>query len=86
MRRRLAASLIGLLFLGLAACGKPTKEDLLDKAKGVETVAELRDALGGPDDIAKAGPVERWTYEASNGSVVFLVVGDSVTFTMAGPD
>ncbi len=86
MRRPLATALAALALLALAACGNPTKEELLDKAKGVATVAELRGALGAPDDIAKAGPVERWTYAASNGSVVFLVVGEAVTFTMAGSD
>jgi hypothetical protein len=32
-----------------------------------------------PSDISKLGPVEQWTYKASNGDVVFLIVGDKVT-------
>jgi hypothetical protein len=30
--------------------------------------------------------VEQWTYKASNGSVVFLIVGDKITLQAAGPD
>lgn len=86
MPRALRTSIAALALLALAACGEPTKEELLEKAEGIETVNELRATLGDPDDIAKAGPVERWSYDASNGSVVFLVVDGKVTFTMAGSD
>lgn len=72
--------LAGLLALSLAACGEPTKEDILRKADKVATKQALEKALGKPDDIAKLGPVEKWTYKASNGQVVFLITGDSVAF------
>lgn len=67
----------------LVACGK-TKEDILKKAEGVSRRADLEKALGRPDDIAKLGPMERWTYKAGNGSVVFVIVGDTVTLQATG--
>ena len=30
--------------------------------------------------------MEQWTYKASNGTVVFLIVGDTVTLQAAVPD
>lgn len=33
---------------------------------------------GIPDDIRKFGPLEKWTYNASDGSVIFIITGDSV--------
>jgi hypothetical protein len=73
----------GLLVCALAAsllagCGR-SKEDLIQKSRGASTRAELERALGKPSDISKLGPVEQWTYKASNGNVVFLIVGDTVT-------
>jgi hypothetical protein len=73
--RRLAAALALLL---LAGCSR-SKEDIVARARDVRTRADLERALGRPDDIGKLGPVERWTYRASNGEVVFVVVGDAVT-------
>ena len=74
-----------LLLLVLAGCGPPTKEDLLSKAREVKTRAELEKALGKPTDLSKIGPLETWTYKASNGTVVFLVVGDdTVTLQATG--
>jgi len=35
--------------------------------------------------LALVGPVERWTY-TSNGEVVFVIVGDTVTLQAAGGD
>jgi hypothetical protein len=66
------------------ACGGSTKEDLIQKARDVSTRAELERALGKPSDIAKLGPIERWTYKASNGEVVFIIVGDTVTIQATG--
>jgi hypothetical protein len=68
----------------LTGCGKVTKEDLVQKARNVSTRAELEKTLGKPTDIAKLGPLERWTYKASDGEVVFLIVGDHVTLQTAG--
>ena len=62
----------------LAGCSR-SKEDLIQKSRGVGTRAELERALGTPSDISKLGPVEQWTYKGSNGDVVFLIVGDKVT-------
>jgi hypothetical protein len=74
----LAAALVG-------GCSR-SKEDLVEKSRSASTRAELEQALGKPSDITKLGPVEQWTYKASNGSVVFLIVGDKVTLKAAGPD
>lgn len=68
----------------LTACGGSTKEDMVQKAREVSTRADLEKALGKPTDIAKLGPVERWTYKASNGEVVFLIIGDKVTLQTTG--
>lgn len=72
------------LALAVAACGPSTKEDLLAKAKDVKTRAQLEQALGKADDVSKLGPVEKWTYKAKNGQVVFVLVGDTVTIEAAG--
>lgn len=74
----------GLLLAGLLAAGlllgcSRSKEDLIEKSRGITTRAELERALGKPSDISKLGPVEQWTYQASNGRVVFLILGDTVT-------
>lgn len=80
---RLASAV--LLPLVLAGCGPSTKEDMLSKARDVKTRAELEKALGKPTDLSKLGPMETWTYKASNGTVVFVVVGDTVTIQATGP-
>jgi hypothetical protein len=79
--RELAVAVLALL--ALAGCSR-TKEDVLKKAESVKTRAELESRLGRPDDIAKLGPMERWTYKASNGEVVFVLMGDTVTMQAAG--
>ena len=58
---------------------------MLAKARGVTTRAELERALGRADDVTKLGPLEKWTYKARNGQVVFVLVGDAVTLEAAGP-
>jgi hypothetical protein len=70
----------------LSGCGSRTKEAMVEKARNVSTRADLEKALGRPDELTKLGPVETWTYRASNGQVVFLIVGDSVTLQAAGGD
>jgi hypothetical protein len=80
--RRAAAA---VLLLVVAACGPATKEEIVAKARDITIRAELEKALGRPTDIAKLGLVERWTYKASNGEVLFLLVGDRVTLQAAGP-
>ena len=76
MSRRL---LVCALVLVLAACGDPTKEDILKRAEGADTKALLESAIGRPNDIKKMGPLETWTYKAANGAVTFVIAGDRVT-------
>ncbi|PYM96434.1 MAG: hypothetical protein DME04_01955 [Candidatus Rokuibacteriota bacterium] len=70
--------------LGLVACGRGTKEDIVAKARDISRRADLERVLGKPDDITKLGPLETWRYKASNGEVIFLIVGDDVTLQAAG--
>lgn len=85
MRRTLTSVFVAFATLLLvAACGNPTKQDLIGKAENVKTKTELQNALGDPDELNKVGPVEQWIYKASDGTVVFLITGDSVTLKMAG--
>lgn len=76
-----AALVLPLLLVG---CGDPSKADLIDKAKGADTKTELESALGQPDDLTKVGPLEKWTYKASDGQVTFIITGDSVALELAG--
>jgi hypothetical protein len=76
--------LIGAVLLGLVACGRGTKEEIVAKARDISARAELERVLGRPDDITKLGPLETWRYKASNGEVVFVIVGDTVTLQAAG--
>jgi hypothetical protein len=86
MLSRLAAFAICFpTIFALTACGPSSKEDMLAKAKGAKTRTQLESALGKPDDVSKLGPVEKWTYKARNGQVVFLLVGETVTIEAAGP-
>ncbi|HEY9539169.1 MAG TPA: hypothetical protein VIS03_16360 [Kiloniellaceae bacterium] len=75
---RTFVALAGLLLL--TACFAPSKADLIKKAQGASSRAELEAALGEPSEVSKLGPIEKWTYVASDGSVVFLLAGDTVTF------
>ena len=80
MPRRFGAfAICFLMVFTLAACGPSSKEDMVAKAKGVKTRAQLESALGKPDDVSKLGPVEKWTYKAKNGKVTFVLMGDTVT-------
>jgi hypothetical protein len=72
------------LALVLAGRGPPTKEDLLAKAKDAKTRAQLEKALGKADDVSKLGPIEKWTYKAKNGQVVFVLLGETVAIEAAG--
>ena len=84
MTRAMAGLLVWVLAVGLLVGCSRSKEDLVQKSRGVTTRAELEQALGKPSDIGKLGPVEHWTYKASNGTVVFLIVGDTVTLQATG--
>lgn len=84
MPRLTTTLLVWLLATALLTGCSRTKEDLVQKARNASTRAELERALGSRAYITKLGPVEQWTYQASNGSVVFLLVGDTVTLQAAG--
>ncbi len=85
--KRMGALVCGLALVGLVACGRPTKEEIVSKARDIGKRAELERVLGKPDELTKLGPVETWRYKASNGEVIFLIVGDDVTLQAAGsPD
>lgn len=85
--RRTGALVCGLVLLALMACGRPTKEEIVAKARDIGKRADLERVLGKPDELTKLGPVETWRYTASNGEVIFLIVGDDVTLQAAGsPD
>ena len=75
--------LVALAVLLLFGCSR-TKEEILEKARGVETRPQLEKALGRADDINKFGPMEVWTYRGSNGEVQFVIVADRVTLQAAG--
>ena len=66
----------------LAACFAPSKADLIKKAEGVKSRAELESRLGEPSEVSKLGPIEKWTYVASDGAVTFVLAGDTVTFEL----
>jgi hypothetical protein len=83
-RIAIGIALGALALFSLTACSGQTKEDIVQKARGASTRADLEKALGQPSDIAKLGPMERWTYKARNGEVVFLIIGDSVTLQATG--
>ncbi|HEX7216647.1 MAG TPA: hypothetical protein VF578_20710 [Methylomirabilota bacterium] len=86
MRGVMTAVLLWMLAMGLVTGCSRSKEDLLEKSRGITVRAELERALGKPNAVNKLGPVEQWTYKASNGTVVFLIVGDTVTLQAAVPD
>ena len=71
--------LLGALAAGaLLACGAPSQHEILSQAEGLETKQELEAAIGAPDEVDKLGPIEEWTYRASDGNVEFVIRGDKV--------
>lgn len=82
---RLKIALAAVALLALAACGKPTKESMLQKAGEAKKKSEVVALLGQPDDIGKIGPLEIWTYKASNGKVVFTMLAENVTLVVSEP-
>ena len=81
MTRHVLVAVLALLLV--TGCSR-SKEDIVGKAREVKTRADLERVIGKADDISKLGPVERWTYKASNGEVVFVIVGDTVTLQTTG--
>ena len=76
-------SIVALAAVALLACSE-SKHDILSQAESAETKQQLEAALGAPDDVSKLGPVETWTYEASDGSVQFLITGNTVALGTTG--
>ena len=72
------------LAIVLVACGPPSKSDIVSKAKDAKTRADLERVLGKADDVSKLGPIEKCTYKAKDGRVVFILVGDTVTIEKTG--
>ncbi|NIA67745.1 hypothetical protein HBA54_04005 [Pelagibius litoralis] len=84
--RFFATKIAFVLLLLLAGCFAPSKADIIKKAEGASTRADLESALGEPSEVSKIGPIEKWTYKAADGAVIFLLAGDSVTFEVTeGP-
>jgi hypothetical protein len=82
-RRLFVASLAAALLL--AGCDQsPTKGEILKKAEGAKTKAALEKALGKPTEVDKVGPIEKWTYKASDGTVTYIIVADQVTLETTG--
>ena len=79
MRYSFKVLVSALALLALAACGDPSKGEIIKKAENATTKAELEKALGAPTEVDKVGPLEKWTYKASDGVVVFAIIGDTVT-------
>lgn len=70
---------VAVLAFTLAGCGRGTKQDIVKKADGIKTKADLEKALGKPDSFNKAMMGETWTYKGSDGDVTFTIIGDTVT-------
>ncbi|MDH5748178.1 MAG: hypothetical protein OEY85_02600 [Rhodospirillales bacterium] len=68
----------------LAACGDPSKQEIIKETEKVSTKSELEKILGKPKNVDKLGPVEKWTYKASDGEVTFLITGDRVALSATG--
>ena len=73
------------LAAALAGCdSSPTKAEILKKAAGLKTKEELEKVLGVPAKLDKLGPLERWTYNAKDGIVVFTIVAGRVALDETG--
>lgn len=72
----------GLLVLGLLAtgCSRPTKHDLLSQTEDVHSSGELEAKIGKPDDREVLAMFEQWTYDCSDGVVVFHVAQGKIIF------
>ena len=68
---------LAVVAVTIVAC-EDRKEDILKKSENAKTRQQLRAVIGDPDDASKVGPMETWTYQASNGSVTFTLAGDTV--------
>ena len=80
--RRVCAILIAVPLL--TGCFEDSKAEILAKAENASDKAALTEALGKPDNIDRVGPLETWAYNASNGSVDFVIAGSTVTLRKTG--
>jgi len=85
IKRLLGTACAAMLLLTMPACEDSTAE-VVSKTKDVDTVEQLKKTLGDPADIAKAGPLAKWTYKTKDGTVTFLIAGEKVTTSMASTD
>jgi len=82
---RNAIRLLCIVVIAVAIAGcDDRKEDILKKSENVKTREQLRAVIGDPDNASKVGPLETWTYQASNGSVTFTLAGDTVMLKTTG--
>ena len=70
--------LLAFAAVAVLGCGPPSQHEILKQAEGVETKQELEATVGAPDEVDKLGPMEKWTYRASEGDVEFVITGDKV--------
>ncbi|GAB6054642.1 hypothetical protein JCM17960_34620 [Magnetospira thiophila] len=84
MRKWINGLIAGGMLLSVAACGDPTKQEMVEKARSIETRQQLESLFGKPDDLGKMGPVEKWTYNAADGTVTFIITGDTVALQTTG--
>jgi hypothetical protein len=86
MRRRTLVAFAPLaVILAAAGCDRgPTKAEILKKAEGSATKADLEKALGQPANVDKVGPLETWTYNAADGTVTFTLLAGRVTLSATG--
>jgi len=77
MKRLIA--IVSMLLLSGCVLFAPSKADIARKSAGAETKQQLQAALGGPDEVTRLGPIEQWVYKASDGQVVFVILGEHVT-------
>ena len=77
---RMISLLLAFAAVAVLGCGPPSQHEILKQAEAVETKQELEAAIGAPDEVDKLGPMEKWTYRASEGDVEFVITGDKVKF------
>ncbi|MCY3019008.1 MAG: hypothetical protein NTW87_08270 [Planctomycetota bacterium] len=83
----MAAGVLAVAFV-LGGCGRVSTQELLAKVENVKTKEGLQKTLGKPDRFKSLdtplGAVETWTYKASDGEVVFQIVGGRIMVKQAG--
>jgi hypothetical protein len=81
--RQCFVAVAAIFLLALSGCGNGSKQDIVNKTSSISTKQELEKKLGKPDSFNKVGPIETWTYKASDGEVSFLITGDTVQMNAA---